>query len=219
MNCEASSNPIVLWLKTRSLHSLSKSPHSALRMSSRAGEHCLRPQPHRPDPGQADGRRPTVGMDVKVSGMRGSPGQGYGPAPRPPLRSSRCQTETMGPACLRWWMSHSDSVCTLCWELLSSDSFFSSADSEKEDMAAGRPRAGPAPPGGGRDAAAPTATRCNKMAARPLTPPRGVKGQRLRGARRAKRLRDRRAGREGAVRRMRGPPTEPAKTPRTRAAF
>lgn len=56
------------------------------------------------------------------------------PAPRPPLRSSRCQTETMGPACLRWWMSHSDSVCTLCCELLSSDSFFSSADSEKDDM-------------------------------------------------------------------------------------
>lgn len=39
-------------------------------------------------------------------------------------------------------MSHSESVCTLCWELLSSDSFFSSADSEKEDMAAGRPAPG-----------------------------------------------------------------------------
>lgn len=40
-------------------------------------------------------------MDVEVRGMRGRAGQGYGPAPRPPLRSSRCQTETMGPACLR----------------------------------------------------------------------------------------------------------------------
>lgn len=81
-----------------------------------------------------------------------------GPSPPPfprrrhlsPLRSSRCQTVTMGPACLRWWMSHRLSVCTLCWELLSSDSFRSSADSEKDDMAEGRRgggRRGPARPG------------------------------------------------------------------------
>lgn len=56
-----------------------------------------------------------------------------------PLRSSRCQTTTMGPACLRWWMSHRLSVCTLCCELLSSDSFRSSADSENDDMAGFRP--------------------------------------------------------------------------------
>ncbi|KAG8131502.1 hypothetical protein E2320_009428, partial [Naja naja] len=71
-------------------------------------------------------------------------------------------TTTMGPACLRWWMSHRLSVCTLCCELLSSDSFRSSADSENDDMAAGIPPdpirpglAGPGPRPQGR----PTATK------------------------------------------------------------
>lgn len=36
--------------------------------------------------------------------------------------------------CFLWWMSQSDNVCTLCWELLSSDSFFSKAASEKADI-------------------------------------------------------------------------------------
>lgn len=40
----------------------------------------------------------------------------------------------MGRECLRWWMSHRDKVCTLCCELLNSDSFFSSAASEKADI-------------------------------------------------------------------------------------
>lgn len=35
---------------------------------------------------------------------------------------------------MRWWMIHRDRVWTLCWELLSSPSFFSRADSEKDDM-------------------------------------------------------------------------------------
>lgn len=51
-----------------------------------------------------------------------------------PLRSSRSHTVTMGRECLRWWMSHRDKVCTLCCELLNSDSFFSSAASEKADI-------------------------------------------------------------------------------------
>lgn len=51
-----------------------------------------------------------------------------------PLRSSRSHTLTMSAECLRWWMSHRLSVCTLCWELLSSDSFRSSAASENADM-------------------------------------------------------------------------------------
>lgn len=53
---------------------------------------------------------------------------------RSPLRSSRSHTVTMGRECLRWWMSHRDRVCTLCCELLNSDSFFSSAASEKADI-------------------------------------------------------------------------------------
>lgn len=40
----------------------------------------------------------------------------------------------MRAECLRWWMIHRDKVWTLCWELLSSVSFFSRADSEKDDM-------------------------------------------------------------------------------------
>lgn len=51
-----------------------------------------------------------------------------------PFRSSRSHTVTMGRECLRWWMSHRDKVCTLCCELLNSDSFFSSAASEKADI-------------------------------------------------------------------------------------
>lgn len=51
-----------------------------------------------------------------------------------PLRSSRSHTVTMGRECLRWWISHRDKVCTLCCELLNSDSFFSSAASEKADI-------------------------------------------------------------------------------------
>lgn len=51
-----------------------------------------------------------------------------------PLRSSRSHTVTMGRECLRWWISHRDRVCTLCCELLNSDSFFSSAASEKADI-------------------------------------------------------------------------------------
>ncbi|MEJ1283465.1 hypothetical protein NN561_014435 [Cricetulus griseus] len=47
---------------------------------------------------------------------------------------SRSHTVTMGRECLRWWMSHRDRVCTLCCELLNSDSFFSSAASEKADI-------------------------------------------------------------------------------------
>lgn len=42
----------------------------------------------------------------------------------------------MRPECLRWWMIHRDRVWTLCCELLSSVSFFSRADSEKDDMPA-----------------------------------------------------------------------------------
>lgn len=51
-----------------------------------------------------------------------------------PFFSSLCHTLTMRAECLRWWMIHRDRVWTLCCELLSSDSFFSRADSEKDDM-------------------------------------------------------------------------------------
>lgn len=51
-----------------------------------------------------------------------------------PFFSSLCHTLTMRAECLRWWMIHRDKVWTLCWELLSSVSFFSRADSEKDDM-------------------------------------------------------------------------------------
>lgn len=51
-----------------------------------------------------------------------------------PFLSSLNQTLTMVFECFLWWMSHSDSVCTLCWELLSSESFFSRAASEKADI-------------------------------------------------------------------------------------
>lgn len=71
--------------------------------------------------------------------------RGAGPGPpggaASPLRSSRSQTLTMSAECLRWWMSQRLSVCTLCCELLSSDSFRSSAASEKADI----PPAAPGP--------------------------------------------------------------------------
>lgn len=51
-----------------------------------------------------------------------------------PFFSSLNQTLTMVFECFLWWMSHNDSVCTLCWELLSSESFFSRAASEKADI-------------------------------------------------------------------------------------
>lgn len=51
-----------------------------------------------------------------------------------PFLSSLNQTLTMVFECFLWWMSHRDSVCTLCWELLSSESFFSRAASEKADI-------------------------------------------------------------------------------------
>lgn len=83
---------------------------------------------------------------------------------------------------MRWWMSHSDRVCTLCCELLSSDSFFSSADSEKEDMAGPGPAVG-AREGRKRRVSAATATATAAAAARAasarwpptdLSPRRGV---------------------------------------------
>lgn len=51
-----------------------------------------------------------------------------------PFFSSLNQTLTMVFECFLWCISHRDSVCTLCWELLSSDSFFSRAASEKADI-------------------------------------------------------------------------------------
>lgn len=51
-----------------------------------------------------------------------------------PFFSSLCHTFTMSEECLRWWMIHSERVWTLCCELLNSESFFSRADSEKDDI-------------------------------------------------------------------------------------
>uniref|UniRef100_A0A2M4CCD6 Putative secreted protein n=1 Tax=Anopheles marajoara TaxID=58244 RepID=A0A2M4CCD6_9DIPT len=36
--------------------------------------------------------------------------------------------------CLRWWMSHRDSVWMLCWLLLRSSSFFTSPVSVNDDI-------------------------------------------------------------------------------------
>lgn len=72
---------------------------------------------------------PGVGPRIQEAWSPGQDARG-----RSPLRSSRSHTVTMGRECLRWWMSHRDRVCTLCCELLNSDSFFSSAASEKADI-------------------------------------------------------------------------------------
>lgn len=54
-----------------------------------------------------------------------------------PFSSSLNHTLTIVFECFLWWMSHRDNVWTLCWELLSSDSFFSKATSEKADISTG----------------------------------------------------------------------------------
>lgn len=51
-----------------------------------------------------------------------------------PFLSSLYQTLTIAFECFLWWINHRDSVWTLCWELLSSDSFFSKAASENTDI-------------------------------------------------------------------------------------
>lgn len=95
-------------------------------------------QPGRPPPSPG---QPRSGAGAAASCPDPAPrGASSGPCPAPgsPLRSSRSHTLTMSAECLRWWMSHRLRVCTLCCELLSSDSFRSSATSENADIAAPR---------------------------------------------------------------------------------
>ena len=49
-----------------------------------------------------------------------------------PLASSLYQACTIALACFLWWMSHSESVWTLCCVLERSDNFFSSVAVEKD---------------------------------------------------------------------------------------
>lgn len=58
-----------------------------------------------------------------------------------PFSSSRCQVFTIAALCLRWWISHRDSVWMLCWLLFSSASFLRSAVSVNADMVAPAARA------------------------------------------------------------------------------
>lgn len=116
--------PRLLW----SLRVITRPRRTALEDSNRPNEHYTNNSfIHRGkiSPPLREGARAELGQPTPLrSPIRPSP-----------LRSSRSQTVTMSGECFRWWMSHRLSVWTLCWELLSSDNFLSSADSEKADIA------------------------------------------------------------------------------------
>lgn len=100
------------------------------------------------------------------------------PCQASPFRSSRSHTLTMSAECLRWWMSHRLRVCTLCCELLSSESFRSSAASENADIAGPRSARPPPPPllPPPRRRSRPP-TRLGRAQSPPLRPSRGGAGQ------------------------------------------